>query len=38
MKLLIGGDINAKVFDIVEKESTTHKVMNYNWHNDVLMF
>jgi hypothetical protein len=38
MKLLIGGDINAEVFDIVKKENTKRRVMNYNWHNDVLMF
>jgi hypothetical protein len=37
-KLLIRGDINVQVFDIVEKENTKPKIMNYNWHNDVLMF
>jgi hypothetical protein len=36
--LLVGRDINAKVFETIKKERAKHKIMNYNWHNDVLMF
>jgi hypothetical protein len=38
MKLSIGRNINAKVIDIMEKERAKCKIMNYNWHNNVLMF
>ncbi len=38
MKLLARRDINAKVFYTIEKERAKHKIMNYNWHNDALMF
>jgi hypothetical protein len=38
MKLLTRGDINAKIFDVVEKYKAKCKVMNYNWNNDVLIF
>lgn len=38
MELLSKGDINAKIFDVVEKDKEKRKVMNYNWNNDVLMF
>ncbi len=31
MKFLIGGNV-------AKKDKAKCKVMNYNWHNDVLMF
>jgi len=37
MKLLSRGNINAKIFDVVEKDRAKCRVMNYNWDNDVLM-
>jgi hypothetical protein len=38
MKLFTRRNINSSVFDSAKKDSTKHKVMKYNWHNDVLMF
>lgn len=38
MKLLATRNINAKIFDTIEQERAKRTIMNYDWHNNVLMF
>jgi hypothetical protein len=38
MKLLTRRNINYGVSNFVEKDRAKHRVMKYNWHNDVLMY
>jgi hypothetical protein len=38
MKLLVGHCFGSKNYDLAEKEKARHKVMRYNWNNEVLMF
>jgi hypothetical protein len=38
MKLFTSASFRPKTCDLVEKERVGHKVMRYNWNNEVLMF
>jgi hypothetical protein len=38
MKLFTSVGFRPKTCDLVEKEKVGHKIMRYNWNNEVLMF